>query len=335
MSSVFYEHDFCVITESFYFPVVEILSNPELLEKTFYQVLYSNLKSRDFFCFDSSKYDMTFMDCSCRNASYPQQGFTALISYVKKKGIVDIFDTPEIEEVEDKFTKEVKILKILNENNETQLTFYIKEKKGKQLLNQYQLTFEIKRINKGVFIYGSIAFHPSVLIKNPFTKAFQKAFESSIMEESSRKKYSSNFTSFDTVIVEANKDMLFEEYCRISNEGLDDVEEVKIYNEANKLEQVGDQYLLKWQSKSLVFIVTEYFKSNDISTDSSLSCRLLSSTPVYVSYSFTYVLKTIDEKSTLVILSHSFAWRLSPKYMEAHSNVVKRLLDRFKNKNYM
>lgn len=317
-------HNFSVFIEAYFNPCEEILLSIKSLESVFFNTLYKNQKEESTLYFEDYNKKIKF-DCSDDKLNFPQVGYKYNLTYGEIKD----------DNFEKIYNKELTVLVIKEEPKNREFKLYVKEKKGSELRNQYELTIEIKRESNGVLIYGKILLHSSIRIRSPFSKEFSKLFKKSLYNLSCEDKFVNNFKSYHTVVVNTSKKLIFAAYTKVGPpEGLEGFYTMEGLKGEKMMNYVGMKYKSEWLGNKLVFNIDEYDNPSSLEKDSYIAGSLYDSEPYYLPFSYKFQCTAINENTTLVQITHYFSKRLSPEIMNQHAQTVKAMMKNYKNKDY-
>lgn len=318
-------HNFSIFIEAYFIPCEEILFSIKSLESVFFNTLYKNQKEDSLLYFEDYDKKVEF-NCSEDKLDFPQVGWKYKITYGDRRED----DSQTI------FNKELTVLMNKEEPKNREFRFYVKEKKGSVLRNQYEIRFELKRETKGVLIYGKILFHSSIRVKTPFNKEFLKSFQKTIFDLSCEDKFINNFKSSETIVVNTSKKIMFAAYTKIGPpDGLEGFYTMEGLDGEKQIDCAGMKFKCEWQGNRLIFEINEFDNPSSLEKDSYLVGSLIDSEPYYLPYSYRYQCTAINDSTTMVQLSHYFTKRLSPEVMNQHAQTIKSIMKNYKDKDYV
>lgn len=318
----FHIHDFCLLLNSFYGPVSQLFRNIFYLESIFYKQIYLiDDDSRHIYRIPQElRKGMQFELLNIRDIDFDKLGSI-------QEG--DSFDVsyfyPEGDCKRETMLKNYKVLKYEFSENYSTITYYVKEKlvirkkvSQEEFINQYELSFTIKKIGCRVLVYFKLQLHPMNSISSPFNKDVRTNLENALEKASKQSQFRENYENFDSILIKSKRTEVFSlidslriyKGCEVFYSA--DFSNSKIF--------VGRQFtvILNAISTKLIFEIVDYFYSDDSTFDCRLTGKLIFAEPQHSMFSYTFTLKTINFNQQLVLFCHKFEDPIDPELMLLH-----------------
>lgn len=312
MSIMSNTHDFSIISEAYFNPCCQILASFDSLETIFFKSLYESQNKEEILFFESQGKKLTF-ESSKEDFMDLELGRKFKLSY----------HSSENREDEVVMHKEITVLKNVEGKDTRELRYYIKEKLMDDILkNQYEIRLEILKQDKGVLIYGKIIFHPSITLPSPFNKTFKRAFHLRLLENSTKEIYKCNYQSTTILTVKASKRKTFEMFTAFIDELSEDKDKMNGLNNEVKAKMNGESVRFKYEcaGNRLVFEAKKFDDPHNSDEDSYLYGKLIDSQPKCIPYTYKYHFKSVNENTTMLIVTYEFLKRLNPTTMKIVMN---------------
>lgn len=210
----------------------------------------------------------------------------------------------------------------ITKNNECFLSFYIKEMYDLQVVNQYELLFEVKSIDSGSLVYCKIILHPYIQVNSPFKSNFIKQFKDLLTEESNRKEYSENTKIRCVSVVNRSKKDLLNSILYINNES-NKLKTLKIEIEGggNYIGKPGTKFkVFKGQAYAYLKVLDFINDDNNKYFKSVIVIEVIKGFLLSSSYICTYEINYIDKNKSLLCLTQEFKQRLTPSELKYFKN---------------
>ncbi len=296
------KYEFSMFINTYYKPIIDILSYPLSLENNFFKVLYRNQTS-GFFHEDNIENSKLII----KDADYfPSQFKVMSICY------------------EELFTRELSLLKYNLDYDESTIVYAVKQKYPNLLLKQYEITFLIKRVNTRILLFVRITSHITTEMNSPFNKKTKTDLHLSLLETSSNLHYKENYKPLLNFIIKSNKKILFDNIIKFSaSEGIIEVN-IEGKETGGKIEKIGEIIHVNWiefQTK-LSFQVLNLIPYINEESDCVFYIELIDSCPKQTPFKYSSIVKSISKNISIISIEHTFETRLSPDRMDRHISTI-------------
>lgn len=295
------KYEFSMFINTYYKPIIDILSHPLSLENNFFKILY-RYQTSGFFHenIENSKFNIK------ENGYFPAQFKVMSISY------------------EELFTRELTLLKYDIDYDESTIIYSVKQKYANLNLKQYEITFLIKRINTRILLFMKLTSHVTTEMNSPFNKKTKTDLHLSLLESSSEMKYKENYKPLLNFIIKSNKKKLFENIIKFSaSEG---IIEVKIEGKepGEQIKKIGEIIHVNWieYKTRLSFQVLNLVPYMNEEKDCVFYIELIDSSPTQTPFKYSSIVKSISPNTSIISIQHTFETRLSPDRMDRHISTI-------------
>lgn len=332
-------HDACILVNSFFDSIAHIFQNIYYLETIFFRLLYASTdnigKGKSLIHFEPEVFSTLQIECNGEDLKQFQQN----IAQEGQNHKIVYFWIDEDGKKRIKLFKKYNVLKHQHKEGQMQITFYIKEVEYVQNFNdqeeelssiQYELNFIVKLLDNSIMVYFKIELHPINQIISPFNREFRNELHERIYSTSKGANFRCNFESIETVIINSTSEVLFK---ILSNPQTYNGSESFVDIEKNKGDlKKGDHFIInmKLMGVKLEFEVTEIRFQQGVGSDSIFSCKLFSSVPEHVKFTFTFTIKPIKHNMQFLVFHNLFEEALQPDFMKKHSITKRNTLISFK-----